>query len=186
MRFDPAKHHRRSIRLRGYDYRQVGAYFVTVVCADREPLLEDDRFRAIVDDAWLWLGRQYPSVGLDEYVVMPNHIHGIIMIADVVSGSERRGGSRAAPTTSRQPKPLGQLVGASKTVSTKRVNETRGTPGLPVWQRNYYEHVIRDEHDLNRIRQYIEENPLCWEQDPENPTNVGALREAPLRPGDRP
>ena len=105
--YNPALHHRRSIRLPGHDYSQPGAYFVTVVCENREPLLEDDGFRAIVEDAWLWIGRQYPFVSLDAYVLMPNHIHGIIMIADVVRGSDRRGASRGAPTTSRQRKPLG-------------------------------------------------------------------------------
>ena len=170
MTYDPAKHRRRSIRLRGYDYRQAGAYFVTLVCKDREPLFEDDRLRDIVEEAWLWLRDRHQHVDLDEYVVMPNHLHGVIVIRDV-----RRGGSRTAPTSPTHRKPLGRLIGAFKTLSTKRINGTRGTPGVPLWQRNYYEHVIRDDEDLERIRQYIIDNPARWHEDPENPNaDVGA------------
>jgi hypothetical protein len=125
---------------------------------------------------------------LDEWVLMPNHFHGIIVIhdvCDVVSGwdglccrgGSRGGGSRTAPTTPVamadaipvKQKPLGRLVGAFKTVSTKHINQIRGTPGLPVWQRNYYEHVIRNDASLNRIRRYILENPSRWGEDHENP-----------------
>ena len=173
--YDPARNHRRSIRLPAYDYAQAGAYFVTIVCKDRTLLLEDSRFRAIVEEAWVWLADQYESVRLDQYVTMPNHLHGIIVIED-----RCRGGSRAAPTQTPKRKPLGQLVGAFKTVSTKRINEIRGTPGAPVWQRNYYERIIRNEEELNRIRQYIIDNPAHWEEDRENPNNVGAVREPPL------
>ena len=164
MSYGPARHRRRSIRLPAYDYAQTGAYFVTVVCKDRALLFEDPRFYAVVKEVWLWLADQYESVYLDEYVVMPNHLHGIILIRNT-----RRGGSRTAPTEGSQGKPLGRLVGAFKTVSTKRINDIRGTPGLPVWQRNYYEHVIRNEEEMNRVRQYIIDNPVHWEQDWENP-----------------
>ena len=89
----------------------------------------------------------------------------------------RRGDSRIAPTGAFKRKPLGQLIGAFKTVSTKRINEIRAAAGLPVWQRNYYEHVIRSGEELSRVREYIINNPLHWDQDPENPNNVGAVRE---------
>ena len=164
VKYDPTRHHRRSIRLTGHDYAQGGGYFVTIVCVERALLLEDPRFRLAVEEAWLWLASQYDYVHLDEYVVMPNHLHGVI-----VTHGTCRGDSRIAPTASVKRKPLGRLVGAFKTVSTKRINELRGTPGLTVWQRNYYEHIIRDEEELNRVRQYIIDNPTCWEQDPENP-----------------
>ncbi len=170
-RFDPCVHKRRSIRLKGYDYRQPGAYFVTICTLNREMLLgeiAEDSQRAsqllldghgrIATECWLWLAAQYPYVELDEWVVMPNHLHGILVLSD------GRGGSRTAPT-----KPLGRLIGAFKTVSTKRMNDMRGTPGLPVWQRNYYEHIIRDEADLDRIRRYIAENPFRWADDENNP-----------------
>ena len=166
MKYDPNTHHRHSVRLPTYDYRQPGAYFVTVVCRERALLLEDPSYREIVGQAWLWLASQYEYVVLDQYVIMPNHLHGIVFIRD-----PGRGGSRTAPTDGDKRKPLGRLVGAFKTVSTKRINQMRRTPGLPVWQRNYYEHVIRDEHELDRIRQYIIDNPACWETDPENPVH---------------
>ena len=115
-------------------------------------------------DSWVWLSSQYGYVDLDEYVVMPNHMHGILVITD-----DGRGGSRTAPTTDAKRKSVGRLIGAFKTVSTKRINEIRKTPGAKLWQRNYYEHIIRNDDDLNRIRHYIADNPLRWDQDPENP-----------------
>ena len=115
-----------------------------------------------IADGWEWLAQQYPYVALDEYVVMPNHLHGVIVIAD----QPRRGGSRTAPT---RRKPLGRLIGAFKTVTTKRINLAEGTPGQMLWQRNYYERVIRSTDEMDRVRQYIVENPLSWETDRENP-----------------
>ena len=165
---DPTQHHRRSVRLPAYDYARAGAYFVTIVCKDRALLLEEPRFRAVADDTWLWLADRYELVHLDKYVVMPNHLHGIIVIDDTC-----RGGSRTAPTNGPKPKTLGRLVGAFKTVSTKRINEIRRTPGLPIWQRNYYEHVIRKDEELDDIRQYIIDNPPRWAEDRENPANLG-------------
>ena len=106
----------------------------------------------LVSDAWQWLGTQYPYVVLDEFVVMPNHLHGIIMITD----DTRRGGSRTAPTGADSPdgkrKPLGRLIGAFKTVSTKRVNCAHRLSGRPLWQRNYFEHVVRSEESLTKKR----------------------------------
>ncbi len=140
MKYDPDIHRRRSIRLKGYDYSQAGAYFVTICTQNRECLfgnIVDGEMTLndvgwIVSDAWQWLERQYNHVELDEWVAMPNHFHGIIAIVD----QSRRGGSRTAPTMTR--KSIGRLIGAFKTVSTKRVNKMRGTPGAKLWQRNYY------------------------------------------------
>jgi len=183
MSHNQPRYHRRSIRLPAYDYAQAGAYFVTIVCKNRVLLLEDPRLREVVEETWLWLADQYEFVYLDEFVVMPNHLHGIIVIGDTCRGGTRtvlrRGASRSAPTGVAKRKPLGQLVGAFKTVSTKRINGIRSTPGLPVWQRNYYERVIRNDEELNRVRQYIVDNPAHWEEDRENPDNVGAVREPP-------
>ena len=169
MKYDPERHHRRSIRLPGYDYSQEGAYFVTLVCKDRMLLLEDTRFSTIVEETWRWLADQYSYVHLDEHIVMPNHLHAIILIDDV----ERA--VREPPLQAR--KPLGRLIGAFKTVSTKRINGLRGTPGMAVWQRNYYEHIIRDEEELHRVREYIIYNPEQWEQDAENPAVGGERRQ---------
>ena len=112
--------------------------------------------------------------------LMPNHLHGILFIADRTGGSRAArtpaartpaARTRAVSTSSRgiNPKPLGQLIGAFKTVSTKRINLLRGTPGGRVWQRGYYEHVIRIEAELDRVREYIVNNPLQWDLDRENP-----------------
>jgi putative transposase len=174
MTHNQPRYHRRSIRLPAYDYAQAGAYFVTIVCKNRVLLLEEARYRDLVEETWLWLAEQYEFVHLDEFVVMPNHLHGIIVICDTRSGASR---SAATTTGAARRKPLGQLVGAFKTVSTKRINGIRSTPGLPVWQRNYYERVIRSDEELKRVRQYIIDNPAHWEEDRENPNNVGAVRE---------
>lgn len=128
----------------------------------------------VVDECWLWLQKQYAYVELDAYVVMPNHLHGIIFITQNAEGDSRidgsrAGGSRTAPTPS---KTLGRLIGAFKTTSTKKINHIKQTPGVQLWQRNYYEHIIRNEADLNRIREYILYNPARWEQDTENPATT--------------
>ena len=179
-KYDPNNHHRRSIRLPFYDYSQEGWYFVTMCALGHKCLfgkfengnIELYRFGRVVNRCWKWLAEQYDYVNLDEYVVMPNHMHGIIIIRR--SGSciydSGEGGSRTAPTEdTRKCKPLSRLVGAFKTVSTKQINIIRNTPGRKLWQRNYYEHVIRDEDELNHIRQYIAENPTNWRTDEENP-----------------
>src|SRR3989304_10152198 len=112
MKYDPKAHHRRSIRLPAYDYTQDGAYFVTLLCKEGALLLEDPLYKEIVGQAWLWLEDQYEYVVLDQYVIMPNHLHGITFIRD--SG---RGGLRNAPTRPVRRKPLGRLVAAFKTGS---------------------------------------------------------------------
>jgi REP element-mobilizing transposase RayT len=166
MPFDPEARHRRSIRLPGYDYTSAGAYFVTLVAKDRECLFEHAANRTAVERAWLALPATNSHVKLDIYVVMPNHFHGILWL-----DGPRRGGSRTAPTDALKPrKPLGRLIGAFKTTSTKAINLLRDSPGVPVWQRNYYERIIRNEAELNRIRQYILDNPANWAEDAENPT----------------
>ncbi len=181
MRFDPKIHHRRSIRLKGYDYTQAGAYFVTIVAWQREMLFGEivngetpqggdvvlNSFGKIVAEKWQWLETQYEYVELGAWVIMPNHLHGILVIHD-----NGRGGSRPAPTPPIKTKPLGGLIGAFKTVSTKHINLLRGTEGIPVWQRNYYEHIIRNEPEMDRITRYIESNPLRWVDDDENPNRI--------------
>ena len=172
--YNPNIHHRRSIRLPDYDYTQAGAYFVTMVVRDRSCLFGEiangevqlNETGMLVVDTWEWLATQYAYVTLDEYVVMPNHLHGIIVI------DTRRGGSRTAPTMPSKRKPLGRLVGAFKTVMTKQFNRAHGTKGRPIWQRNYYEHIIRDGNELARIRKYILDNPAQWAFDRENPMAV--------------
>ena len=183
MTYNPARHHRRSIRLRGYDYTRPGAYFVTLCVQHRDHLFGEvvngkmrlNESGRIAAECWEWLGTQYPYVELDEWVVMPNHLHGIIVVhAD--NHVPCRDASRRVPTdgttgprtTPVKIKPLGQLIGVFKTISTPRINELRDMPGISVWQHNYHEHIIRNAMDLNRIREYILNNPRKWDLDREN------------------
>ena len=183
--------HRRTIRLPGFDYSQPGAYFVTVCTKDGRSLfgqVEDEEMRlnlfgVIAADSWAWLSAQYSYVSIDEYVVMPNHLHGVAAITDARL-HKGRGGSRTAPTVKR--KTLGRLVGAFKTVSTKKINQLRRTPGQPVWQRNYYEHVVRDDDEMNRVREYILGNPATWHDDVENPTSKAFARQWAKTPTEAP
>ncbi len=165
---------RRSLRLRHYDYASPGAYFITV-CAYRGACLfgyiADGGMRlnalgTLVETCWHALPTHYPHVELDAFVVMPNHVHGILALAD------------EAPKGHGLP----EIVRAFKTFSSRRVNEMRGRRGTSAWQRGYYEHVIRNERSLGRIRDYIESNPRRWALDRENPENARAgLKPAPTR-----
>jgi REP element-mobilizing transposase RayT len=174
MPYNPEIHHRHSIRLKDYDYSRSGAYFLTLCTWRRECLLGDiadgemllNDMGRIVLEAWERLGTRYEHVHLGEWIIMPNHLHGIIVIDDYRRDS--KGGSRTAPTGR---KPLGQLIGAFKTVSTKEVNRLRDNHGCPLWQRNYYERVIRNEGELLRACEYIVNNPMKWESDSDNPMN---------------
>jgi putative transposase len=167
--------HRRSTRLKGFDYSQLGGYFVTVCTCDKENIFVGikngtflpNRLGKIVQKSWIWLEKRYAYIDLDAWILMPNHLHGIILIhTDLALDKSRRGGSRAAPTNSIKRKPLGQLVGAFKTISTKQINQLQRTPGHSLWQRGYYDRIIRNEKELDRIRRYIQENPLKWQLDP--------------------
>ena len=177
MKFDPKIHHRRSVRLQGYDYSQAGAYFVTIVAWQREMLFGEivngemilNDFGKIVSEKWQWLETQYEYVELGAWIIMPNHHHGILVIHD-----DSRGGSRPAPTPIKH-KPLGGLIGAFKTVSTKQINLMRDSEGQVVWQRNYYERIIRNESEMDRVTRYIESNPTQWADDDENPNRVRPL-----------
>ncbi|HLF18831.1 MAG TPA: transposase [Candidatus Omnitrophota bacterium] len=161
---------RKFLRLKGYDYSQCGYYFVTVCTKGRVEWfgnirgdkMELNEYGKIVNDAWYWLENQYEYVSLDEFIIMPNHIHGIICIDDC------RGGSRTAPTI----KSIGRLVGAFKTVSTKQINQVRNTPAMQLWQRSFFDHIIRNEVSLQRIREYIRSNLIMWAEDKENPGEV--------------
>jgi REP element-mobilizing transposase RayT len=188
MRYDPKIHHRRSIRLEGYDYTQRGAYFVTLNVAQRDPIFGeviDDEVRLspigeIVRDYWLRLPQIFP-IDLDAWVIMPDHLHGVIVMGEAFGGQNlgMAVGSHApnaSPLHAHRRRPhgthpdsLGAVVQNFKSVTTRKVNQQRGTPGGPVWQRNYYEHVVRDEGDLERIRRYITANPFRWSQGVRDP-----------------
>lgn len=190
MSFNPDIHHRRSLRLQDFDYSQAGAYFITVCTQERaclfgEVVADEIRLNDIgrmVQTAWNAIPVLHPAVATDAFVVMPNHIHGIIVLTDphpvgaglvpALDGATTRAGTRPAPT-------VGGVVGAFKsrvTVDYIRGVKTQGWPSFAgrLWQRNYYEHVIRNEDSLARIREYIANNPLRWALDRENPGYVGA------------
>lgn len=171
----------RSIRLKGYDYARPGAYFVTICTQNRVCLFGDvvnGKMRLndtgdIVRQCWLDMPAHCSTAVLDEFVVMPNHIHGVIVLGDAPVGATH---ASPLPTRPRGPRrqSIASIVGSFKSAVTKRLNERRGTPGASVWQRNYYEHIIRDDAAWQRIREYIANNPLQWALDRENPNVVGA------------
>jgi len=166
MAYDSFKHHRRSIRLKGYDYSQRGAYFVTICTQNRECVLGNVVNQKIIlaDCAkwvtkwWLDIPNHFPVVDLDAWVIMPNHLHGIIAIETDCRGEVS------------SPK-LGNVIAYFKYQSTKEINQNGNISGVRFWQRNYYEHIVRNSDDLNRIREYIQNNPQNWISDDNNPTN---------------
>lgn len=165
MKYHPDTHHRRSIRLKGYDYGQEGTYFVTICTFNRECLFEEfPRLKRIVEKQWEIIPRRHENVLLDEYVIMPNHLHGIIVITDTASDA------KATTRAGASPAPTGKFVGAPL-AGALSVTENINARGK-FWQRNYYEHVIRNEDDLNRIREYIVNNPARWAEDENNPENM--------------
>ncbi len=185
MSYDPHKHHRRSIRLKGYDYSSEGAYFVTICVKGGESVLGEvvggemvlNEYGRIVEACWQDLVNHYDHVVLDAFVIMPNHIHFIVILIDATVGAGRVGaGLRPAPTGDKQ-HGLPEIVRAIKSFSARRINELRDATGSSFWQRNYYEHIIRNERALNAIREYIHNNPANWLQDqlhpaaPPNPFN---------------
>jgi putative transposase len=164
--YDPDFHHRRSIRLRGYDYRQAASYFVTICVQHRECLfgeIEAKKFNPnlygeIVARDLALLDSRYSGVNINPWVVMPNHIHFNLEIS-------------ADPRDNLVP--LGEIVRSFKYETTKKINLLRESPGVKVWQRNYYEHIIRNEAEHQTICNYIHQNPLRWNIDllhPQNPS----------------
>ena len=174
MKYDPDTHHRRSVRLKNYNYAESGAYFVTIVARNRQCIFGDvvdrkielNKFGHILVEEWKRSKDLRQEIDLDAFVVMPNHIHGVVIMINHDVGATGRSPFPSGPAK----RSLGAFVGGFKSPVTTRINQLRGTPGIPIWQRNYYEHVIRDEESLNRIRQYIVDNPARWSFDPENPT----------------
>ena len=160
------QHHRRSIRLKEYDYTQNGAYYVTICTQDKKCVLSNivnektilTNYGKIVEEEWLKTKSIRPYVDLDYYVIMPNHFHGIISINKFVRATRR-----VAPTQTLPPNSLGSIIGQFKSNATKKIRKL-GYKNFK-WQRNYYEHIIRNDDDLNRIREYIKNNPLKWMMD---------------------
>ena len=211
-RYNPDIHHRRSTRLKGYDYAQAGAYFVTICAHSRECLFGEidadaiilNEFGEIVRDEWLKSPDIRSEIQSGEYVIMPNHFHGIVYIVDhrdewpdkgnqcrrddrpvncpgrgdrpvaptTVVVPTTRAINQPSPPTGPKPKSLGALMAGFKSSVTKRINEMRQNPGAAVWQRNYHEHVIRNEADYSRIAEYVNHNPRQWARDSLNPMHT--------------
>jgi len=191
--YDPDIHHRRSIRLREYDYSQPGAYYVTICIQGYKFLLGEivlgqmnqNDAGAMVERAWKCIPQRFPTAEMDEHIVMPNHFHGILRIvgAPLVgapnAGSPRqRAGTRGAPKQTRAPTrgapTFGEMIGAFKSITTDEYIRGVREEGWPrfsetFWQRNFYEHIVRNEQELEKIRDYIRRNPLMWAIDRCNP-----------------
>jgi len=177
-------HHRRSIRLAGYDYSQPGAYFVTLVTKNRDNLFGEivggkvqiSKTGIIIRNEWLRLEKRFFHIRLDKFIVMPNHVHGIIVfrgrgMAESIENIDKSV-ERHAPTKGIFGKPirgdLATIIRSYKSSTTLRINLMNNIPGAQVWQRNYYEHIIRDEEDWQAIADYIDNNPIQWAEDREN------------------
>ncbi|MGE5249571.1 MAG: transposase [Bacteroidota bacterium] len=193
---------RRAIRIPGYDYSQPGAYYVTIVVHGRENLLgvitdgqmRLNKYGQVVQQAWFDLPNHYAHVELDAFTVMPNHVHSILILSrggseagsgdDLQAGVLRNSACHANPPETRpyyRRHPLSDIVRAFKSFSARRINLLRHTTGIPVWQRNYYEHVIRDNMDYRSKSTYILENPLHWGDDDENVVLQSRLRRSFFR-----
>ncbi|MCK6621639.1 MAG: hypothetical protein HUU32_05625 [Calditrichaceae bacterium] len=236
MKYDPEKHHRKSIRLKGYDYSRAGAYFVTICVQNRECLFGEIRngkmllndFGKIIDHHWQKIPTHFENAALDEYVIMPNHFHGVLWLVgdgntanpenaitgitvgakhsgqpiatehDDVAGNAGNVGAKHSgqPLSSEQndvagnasplrrpnqhpdrpagtaPGSLSAVIQNFTSITSRKINRIRKTPGKKLWQRNFHDHIIRNGRELFNIRQYIIDNPLKWEVDNENPNAV--------------
>jgi len=191
MKYNPDIHHHRSIRLKGYDYSQAGAYFITICTQNRLCLLgKIDNGKMILNDAgkmvetvWNDIPRYYRGFCVHENIVMPNHFHGII---EIVGAGPRAcpDNTNERPLTNGQPQgvaptmSLSDIVHRFKTMTTKKyidgVKQNGWTPfPYKLWQRNYFERIIRNNNERNRIHEYIQNNPLNWDSDRNNPSCRG-------------
>jgi putative transposase len=204
MPFNPLIHHRRSIRFRGYDYSAPGAYFVTIDTHRMKCLfgkivngvMRLNDYGEIAHAEWLKTPSIRPEIMLDEFQIMPNHMHAIIIIMESgndsvgahgnapiiahgnapiiahgnapVSNGGGIGGAHGRSPLRRSARSLGSLIGGFKSAVTIRINRIRRTPGDKIWQRNYHEHIIRSSDELRRIRKYIRDNPARWDAEKSN------------------
>jgi putative transposase len=188
-RYNPEVHHRRSIRYQGYDYSQTGSYFLTLCCHGHQCLfgyvangiMVLNKYGMIAREEWIKSSEIRQEIRLHEFVVMPNHIHGIVEIIDAgvgapgwspkkhwgdqpVARNKDEGDQPVAPT-GPQSTSVGAMIGGYKSSVTTKINKIRNMQGEPVWQRNFYDHVIRNEESLQNIRNYIRNNPANWSSD---------------------
>lgn len=192
-------HRKNSLRLGGFDYSQPGFYFVTFVTKYREPLfgqihhgeMEYTRAGNIAYEQWEILPAKFPFIVLDGFVVMPNHLHGILIIhedmdrqvgekhSEPMNPVEMRRSSECfSPTINpydfeshkdgTRSHSLGAIIQNYKSITARKVNAYLQTPGANIWQRNYYDRIIRNQDELEKIREYILNNPSRWDEDGEN------------------
>lgn len=191
------KFHRHSIRLPGYDYSAAGWYFVTICTQGRECLFGEidngkmvlNEFGEIMRGEWLKTSAIRPNVLLDEFVIMPNHLHGIIVIETAAENTMLcRGEALPRPQNEALPRPkngathrvaptlkpntVGSILGQFKSITTKQINQIRQTPFNPVWQRSFHDHIIRNEKSYWTIKEYIRNNSINWSSDEENPSKL--------------
>lgn len=201
MKYDPDKHHRKSIRLKGFDYSSAGVYFVTICAKDRKCIFgKVQNGRMILNDLgemvqyqWKEIPIHFQNVELDEFVVMPNHFHGILWLLDGSGNMTNPVGAKHSwqPTASKQiniarnasplhppnrpkgtkPGSLSAIIQNFTSITSRKINRIRKTPGEKMWQRNFYDRIVRNEKELYNLRNYIIDNPLKWENDEENPSN---------------
>jgi putative transposase len=166
MKYDPDFNHRQSIRLNGYDYSTSGAYFITICTHEREHLFGDianekmefNTFGDIARSHWQQLSQHHPHIIMDESILMPNHLHGILILESSIDYK----------------KSISEIIRCFKTFSAKAINKERGLRGIPVWQRSYYDRIIRNELELEHVRQYIINNPRNWDADKNNQAQSSA------------
>ncbi len=159
---------RRSLRLQGYDYRSSGAYFVTICTVEKRPLfgmvregcVQLNELGQIADNCWKQIERVRSGIAIDAYIVMPNHIHGILHFSTDAALANAPAAAHDLAAGS-----LGVILGQYKSIVTKHSQFLRSPPTRPIWQRNYYDHIIRSTASLEKIRQYIVENPARWVDD---------------------
>ncbi len=199
MKYNPEIHDRNSIRLKGYDYSSAGFYFVTICTHKRQCLFGEivndemvlNEYGKIIAEEWVKSAKIRQEIELDEWIVMPNHFHTIIALAQPVadiahqppvgangclpssclpsddSPATNDNSQRVAPPM--KPRSLSSAIAGFKSAATTRINTIRNAPGTPVWQRNYYEHIVGNQSSLEKIRHYIQNNPKSWNTDQLHP-----------------
>ncbi len=177
MPYDQAHSHRRSIRLPGYDYSQPGAYFITLVTFNREKRFGKINENGVslnpqgmlVESVLLTLPCKFPFLVLDAWIIMPDHIHAILFFKDHDYACKSTNIEQDAVITiprGTAPQSLSSVIQNYKSITSLKINRALDTRGSRVWHRNYYEHVIRNEYELGKIREYIEDNPFNPEDEP--------------------
>lgn len=173
-------YHRRSIRLKNYDYAQGGMYFITICAYDKkylfgkivnEKMILNDLGHIVLKE-WLKTGEIRKNIKLDEFVIMPNHFHCILNIIGRGTACRALSDSHIEKFNKPVHNSIPTIIRSYKSAVTKQINQcfegTARRAPTTVWQRNYYEHIIRNEHELKKIREYISNNPLKWKLDFEN------------------